>query len=258
MKALRYLVPLFMVGSLWCLPAPSHARSREIHTTHAGGVITGELVILSGSENRFRLVGHGGTFRAPSGISVEEFDGKPVEVELSRDGRVLQITEMPIERRPIAHGVDVISGQLMVRDPMTRAFAIAGDDRLYIAPPNIDVRFYDGRMVRVRLDEQGQVIDLSGMTRSGDAPVPSACSYDGQRYADGMSVCQSGTQFECDRGLWRNVGTACDADDSSLAPSPRECVVGDASMASGSSICRSGTTFRCRDGQWVNVGTACS
>jgi len=145
----------------------------------------------------------------------------------------------------------------MVRDPMSGAFAIAGDDRLYVAPAGIDVGFYNGRMVQMHLDERGRVIDLTAVTRSGDVPLPRVCSYNGQSYSESVAVCQSGTQFQCERGVWRNIGTPCDAD-TSMGPSPRECVVGDASVASGSSICRRGTTFRCRDGQWVSVGTACS
>ena len=259
MKTLRYILAMgFILGCLCSLDVPSEARSRAIVTTSGGGVLTGELVIVNAAQNRFRLVGHSGTFTAPPGTPVEAFDGKPVEVELSRNGRVLQISEMPIERRPIAHSMEVVSGQLVVRDPVQRAFTIAGDNRLYVAPASLDVGLYDRRLVEVRLDEQGRVIDLSPVTRSGDAPVTSVCSYNGQTYRDGVSLCQSGTQFLCERGLWRNIGTACVAPGSSLAPSPRECIIGDASVSSGSSICRRGTTFRCRDGEWMNIGTACS
>src|ERR1700687_3734754 len=94
MKTLRYILAMgFILGCLCSLDVPSEARSRAIVTTSGGGVLTGELVIVNAAQNRFRLVGHSGTFTAPPGTPVEAFDGKPVEVELSRHGRVLPISE---------------------------------------------------------------------------------------------------------------------------------------------------------------------
>jgi hypothetical protein len=220
-------------------------------------VLTGELVVTNAARNQFRLVGHGGSFTAPADIPVEALDGKPVQVDLTRDGRVLEISEEPIHFEPIEHGFEVISGELVVRDPLMRTFAIAGDDRVYVAPARVEVSAYAGRMVRVRLDETGRVMAIDSGARAGLAPIAAACSYNGRGYSDGASLCQSGIRFRCQSGAWRNAGSTCAAD----APmaSPRAfCTVGDAHVANGSSICRAGATFRCTDGEWVNLGKACS
>jgi hypothetical protein len=237
------------------LTAPVSARAYM-----GGGVLTGELVVTNAAQNQFRLVGHGGSFIAPAGIPVGALDGKPVEVELSGDGRVLQISQMPIHLEPIVHGFELVSGQLVAADPVTRTFTIAGDNRVYIAPSSFDIRPYAGRMVEVRLDERGQVMDIDFAPRfGGDAPMPTGnCSYNGQGFSDGAPLCQSGTQYRCERGMWRSLGTACVADGRTSLRSLRTCVFGDASVANGSTICRDGRVSRCADGEWVYVGTACS
>jgi hypothetical protein len=223
-----------------------------------GSVLSGELVVINASQNRFRLVGHSGSYIAPAGTRIEEFDGKPVQVEISHGGHVLQISEMPIHYVPITHGFEVVRGQLQVTDPWTRTFAIAGDDRMYVAPPGVDIQPYAGRMVELRLGERGQVthIDLAAPSVAA-LPVTSTCSYNGHGYSDGASLCQSGAQYRCDRGTWRSLGLTCGSDTTTFLP-VRTCLFGGASMANGSSICRGGSTLRCVDGEWVNVGTECS
>jgi hypothetical protein len=243
----------FTVGSQ--RPAEVHA-----YTLAATGdrVLTGELVVTNAARNQFRIVGYGGSFAAPPGTPVEALDGKPVEVELARNGRVLGISEMPVHFEPHPHTYEVVSGELLVRDRALRTFSIAGDDRIYLAPAGSDVGLYAGRMVEVRLDEQGQVATVELASRSVRAPVVSSCSSSGLSYADGTSLCQSGVKFVCEQGQWRNLGTACASADAMLPASPHTCMVGSATVAAGSSICRAGTTFRCTDGEWVKVGRACS
>ena len=236
----------------------SEARTETTATTTGDRVLTGELVVTDAAHNRFRLVTHGGSFAAPAGALIETLDGKPVQVELERDGRVLQISEMAIDIAPITHGFEIDSGQLEVIDAALHTFTIAGTNRTYVAPLRIDVRPYAGRMVEVRLDEDGQVSDIALATQSDDRPVGFTCSYRGQRYSDGASLCQSGTQSLCEHGQWRNLVTACALDGTTASRWPRSCLFADASVADGSSICRSGRTYHCVDGEWLNIGTACS
>jgi hypothetical protein len=223
-------------------------------------VLTGELVATDAIHNRFRLVGHGGSFSAPLGTSVEALDGKPVQVEIGHDGRVMQIREMPIAIQPITHGFELVTGQLQMQDAARRTFTIVGTNRTYAAPPSIDVSLYAGHRVEVRLDEHGAVTDIRlAAAPSDELPAsPSTCSYNGQRYAGGASVCQSGIQYRCDFGAWRNLGTSCAREEATASRWPRTCMIGGATIADGGSICRAGTTFRCVDGEWVNVKTPCS
>jgi hypothetical protein len=224
-------------------------------TTYGDRFLTGELVITGA--NRFRLVDHGGSFTAPAGTSLLDFDGKPVRVEFSRDGRALQITEMPIHYEPITHDEEFLSGELIVQDAAMRSFAIAGDSRTFVAPSGIDVGRYAGQMVEIRLNE-GRVADIQPTARPGGSAVFTTCSYNGQGYAEGAITCQAGYQYRCDEGTWRSAGTACGFDGATSSRGLRNCMVGGVSVASGSSVCRDGTTFQCVNGEWVNAWTACS
>jgi hypothetical protein len=238
------------------LPLTSQARADTI-TGHGSRLLTGELVVTDAARNRFRLVGHGGLFTAPAGTPVDVLDGKPVAVELARDGRVLQISEEPIHIRPITRSYEFISGELVLNDAALRTFTIAGDDRVYVAPAGVDIGLYAGRRVEVRLDDQGHVMDIGPATRSAASLAPH-CPYGGQGYSDGALLCQSGRQYRCEAGVWRSLAFACPPNDATASRWLRTCLLGDATVASGSQICRNGTTFRCADGAWVNVGTECS
>src|SRR5512140_3041507 len=104
MKALRVCISLTMfilLGLFLCIQVPGAARAGM-----AGGdrVLTGELVVTNAARNQFRLVEHSGSFTAPPGTSVTEWDGKPVRVEFGSDGRALQISQIPIDYAPITHG----------------------------------------------------------------------------------------------------------------------------------------------------------
>jgi hypothetical protein len=221
-------------------------------------VLTGELVITNAARNQFRLVGHSGVFTAPAGTSIEALDGKPVEVELGRNRRILEISEMPMHFPPIVHGVEVIRGQLNVADAVDRTFTMAGDDRLYIGPAAMDIRPYGGRIVEVLLGSDGTVQSIEIAKAASRAPLTATCLYNGEGFSEGGSVCQSGTQYRCVSGAWRSLGSTCAWGGTTAARSSRTCIFYGATVASGSSICRNGTTFRCADGEWVNLGTACS
>jgi hypothetical protein len=235
----------------------------------AGRVITGELVAIKGTANQFRIVGHGGTFTAPASASVQALDGKTVEVALSSNGKVAQITEATVPIDPVAHGFSTVRGELVATDPAARRFTFATDNQVYVAPAGIEITAYAGKMVEAKLDEDGRVTELRlvGPGPQTYYPVPASvgsCMYYGQTYSAGSAVCQSGTQYRCDGSQWQSLGVTCqradarDARDTSVPPrAPRSCVVGDATVASGSGICRSGTTYRCDDGAWINVQTAC-
>ena len=257
MNSLRAFViasTLLLLGLPFGLPL-SPLRAEET----ANRVFTGELVVTNAGRNQFRLVGHGGSFTAPAGVPVEALDGKPVQVEFARDGRVLQISELPVPISRIVHSEELISGQFVVRDPVARTFSFASDDRIYTAPAGMDIRPYGGQMVEVRLDEQGQVADIAFAKHSlGASPTGTVCVIDGQSYGDGTAVCQSGVEYRCELGVWRRLGMLCPAGETTNLPPSHGCTIGGASVAHGSSVCRSGTTFRCTDGNWVNVGTVCS
>lgn len=237
-----------------------------------GRMITGELVAIKGTASQFRIVGHGGTFAAPPGVSVQALDGKTVQVELASNGKVSQITEAPVPIDPVAHGFSTVRGALMVTDPTLRRFTFAGDDQVYVAPSGIDITAYAGKIVEAKVDETGRVTDLRliGSGPQSYYPPPAAgyppaavgsCMYYGQTYSAGSAVCQSGTQYRCDGSQWQSLGVNCqtaDARDTTIPPRlPRSCVVGDATVASSSSVCRQGTTYRCDDGAWISLQTAC-
>lgn len=212
MKALRVCFStsmLILLSLFLCLQVPGAARAGT-----AGGdrVLTGELVVTNAARNQFRLVEHSGSFTAPAGTAVTEFDGKPVRVEFGSDGRALQITQMPIDYAPITHGFEVISGELVLRDPVMRTFGIVGDDRTYVAPQGIDAGQYAGRLVQLRLDEQGQVMNINLISRAADAPLspsPSKCLFGDASISDGASICRSGVLFRCTDGQWVRLGGPC-------------------------------------------------
>jgi hypothetical protein len=289
MKTLgRIASAALFIGLLLAIPGVVSAR--EV------GVITGELVVLRGTTNQFRIVDHAGSYTAPAGVDLSSIDGKAVQVEIGADGRVREITVVNIPIDPITHGNEVVTGLLTVRDPVAGSFTIAGEGRVYVAPAGIDIRPYAGRMVDVHLDENGRLVSVDLARNSAVvAPVPrtDTCMFDGRSYAYGDASCQSGLQYRCEYGAWRNLGVECPV----IAPqacnvggvaylegatrceagarfacergewrslgtpcglSSRTCVVGGATVADGSSICREGTAYRCASGQWISSGRACS
>lgn len=259
MKTLRGMVLVLSIAAAGFLlvVAPAGAAT--------GRILTGELVASSG--NQFRIVGQGSGFTAPSGTPLAALDGKNVEVELSPDGRVTSIREVPVPINPVAHGWSTVRGQLMLTDPATRTFTFAGDTQSYVAPPSIDIALYNGKQVEAKMDETGRVTEVRLITpepQSWNAPIPvaSGCTYGGQTYSSGSAVCQSGTQYRCDGIQWQSIGVACQVSAAGDAPkvmprAPRSCVIGDATVANSSSVCRSGVTYRCDDGAWLNMRTPC-
>jgi hypothetical protein len=199
----RHFAPVLVLALALVAGWAGHARAQA-------DIRSGELVLLDGSATRFRLVGHAGTYAAPAGISLAALDGKPVRVDLTRDGRVLQITETPIDIEPVTHSRDMITGQMLVGDAVQRTFTLAGDTRVYVAPLGMDIRPYDRRRVQIDLDEHGQVSRIEPLAAVAAAvPQAAACSYAGQSYSAGAAICQAGTQYHCDAGAWRSLGLAC-------------------------------------------------
>ena len=50
-------------------------------------------------------------------------------------------------------------------------------------------------------------------TFSGDVPIGPGlrnCLYNGRNFMSGSSLCQTGVQFTCEDGRWRNMGFGCD------------------------------------------------
>ena len=85
------------------------------------------------------------------------------------------------------------------------------------------------------------------------------CKYKGATYSHGSTACQSGTQYRCDDGEWRDLEVACRSGDieGRMAPDGRSCMYSGVTVATQSTICKEGTSFRCEDGEWRNLGTAC-
>ncbi len=177
--------------------------------------VSGELVVLEGSSNSFRIVGQPGTFRAPSGIPIGTLDGRPVDVELSDDGRVLQISERNIAITPLTSGWSTVRGQLQIVDPMSRTFSMAGSPQVYSAPATLDIAPYAGQWVEARLDNDGRV---TGLTLVAAPPQPAApvasdaasCRLGDATLASGSHICTKGRTFRCDNGSWTDVGTECE------------------------------------------------
>src|SRR5690554_6130341 len=92
-----------------------------------GRTVRGELVVLPGSTTQFRIVGHRGTYTAPSGMDIVALDGKTVDVELSSSGRVAQIVHRSVPIDHVEHGWSTVRGQLIVRDPASGRFTFYGD-----------------------------------------------------------------------------------------------------------------------------------
>ncbi len=188
--------------------------------------VSGELVVLDGSADRFRIVGHDGTFRAPSGITLSDLDGKNVDVEIS-SGRVTQIVERAVAITPVTSGRETIRGQMIVRDPVARSFGLAGDTQVYIAPATIDIAPFGGKWVELTLDARGQVADLRLIAEPPPAAVPPVS----MPAVPQPNVLAGGAAATC--------------------------AVGNATVASGSTVCRGGIANRCDNGTWVSLGTVC-
>lgn len=230
-----------------CLSAPA-----------AGHEISGELVILKTGNRQFRIVDQPGSFTAPSGVSLEEFDGKPVRVELGSNRQVLSITEKSIETDPMMRHYQIITGQLVVNNAASGAFTITGDGRPFLAPLGVDIRPYANQMVDVFLDEQGKVKSIDRAKSSmGPSDYPPAvlpstgCAYNGRSYGDGMMVCQVGARYRCDGGMWRSLAGPC------AASSEQPCLQDGVMHTPGSTRCYAGSQLVCDNGIWRDVGTAC-
>ena len=126
MMKLIMLVTGFIVWAV-LLIQPAHVRAESAR------VLTGELV-AQGSKTQFRVVGHNGSFTAPSGTPLDRLDGRNVQVEPSSDNRVLAIQEVQVPINPVEHGMSTVRGELVVVDPVARRFSVAGDNQTYICP----------------------------------------------------------------------------------------------------------------------------
>src|SRR6516164_2029637 len=148
MKALR-VVPFasgLIVLVLLAVSSAGHAAATPART------FTGEMVVTDVSTNRFRIVGHDGSYTAPAYTSLQALDGHNVKVELTSSGDVAEITEVPVHIDPITHGWATARGELMVTDAANRRFSFAGDPQTYVAPSAFDLRSFAGKLVEIRLD----------------------------------------------------------------------------------------------------------
>src|SRR5271169_5460812 len=122
-----------IVLALASVSCASHAFATPTRT------LTGEMVVTDLSANRFRMVGHDGSFVAPAGTQMQALDGRNVQVDLTSSGHVMQVTELPVHIDPITHGWGTARGELVVTDARTGRFNFAGDNQTYLAPSAIDV-----------------------------------------------------------------------------------------------------------------------
>jgi hypothetical protein len=232
--------------------------------SEAGTVISGELVVSKGSPNQFRIVDHAGFFQAPRGMMIEALDGKPVIVELSDNRQVLSITEKPIHIDRVESVYESISGELVLVDATRGTFSIAGAPQTYLAPRHVDVRRYAGQPVELFLDQQGRVMQIgfAGPAGAGAQVATGGCSYNGRAYGGGMMLCQTGTQYRCENGAWRSLGTTCRvAGDAPTGPAifgtNLACAYNGTSYSDGAARCENGVRFICDDGRWQYVNGGC-
>jgi hypothetical protein len=80
-----------------------------------------------------------------------------------------------------------------------------------------------------------------------------ACTYEGVKYSDGSSTCQSGTEFRCDDGSWESLDTPCPG----KGPAGRSCEFKGTTFSSGAASCQAGTQYKCDAGSWRSLGVAC-
>lgn len=80
------------------------------------------------------------------------------------------------------------------------------------------------------------------------------CKYKDTTYSHASAVCQSGSQYRCDDGQWKGLGTACAED---LLVAAKSCTLNGSVSSPGSASCQSGTEYRCDDGVWRNLVVAC-
>src|SRR5262249_61389086 len=101
MKAMRVLMLLAGFIVLAALAQPAHVRA------DTGRVLTGELVVLNGSNSQLRIVGYGGHFTPPPGTPPHPLAGHTVHGDPSSGGKVPGIPRPPgpinpVEHRPVA------------------------------------------------------------------------------------------------------------------------------------------------------------
>lgn len=129
--------------------------------------INGELVIVDQAAKRFRLVGHDGTYVAPTGTSLQALDGKDVTVQIGSDGQVTQIAPVTVAITPITQSLETIRGALQVKDAAARTFTIHGFENVHTAPAGTDVSALNGKWVEVRIGPRGEVISITPAAKRG-------------------------------------------------------------------------------------------
>jgi hypothetical protein len=244
---------IMLVGGLAVLMAlapPTQVRA------DTGRTLTGELVVLNGSKSQFRLVGHGGPFTAPSGTSLERFDGKTVQVELGAGNRVVSLQEVPVPINPVEHGLSKVRGELVVVDPVARRFTVAGDSQTYTAPPPLDVTAYAGKIVEFTTDQNGRVTEFHVVASQPYGYAPPYPAAGSGTYVPPYPPPASGTQYNTygtTSGTYDTYGTA----PAYPAAGMTTCTYAGQPYSAGAAICQAGSQYRCNLGQWQNMGTAC-
>jgi hypothetical protein len=105
------------------------------------------------------------------------------------------------------------------------------------------------------IDRKVAFVALAVAVLAGPAFGDADCTYKGNTYSYGSTVCQSGSQYRCDDGEWSGLGIGCT---DSPAATARSCAFGGTSYSSGAASCQSGTQYRCDDGAWVSLAVACT
>jgi len=147
----------FLVCALIATAVAAGGRAMAVESPRA---LSGELVVINPTAHRFRLVGHDGSFVAPADLPIETLDGRNVEIEVAANGHVTQVTEVPVHIDPITHGWSTVRGEMVVTNAAARTFTVAGDDQTYVAPADFDVAPYAGKMVEIRIGDDGRVHDI--------------------------------------------------------------------------------------------------
>jgi hypothetical protein len=110
------------------------------------------------------------------------------------------------------------------------------------------------------IETKAALLALSAVLIAGPAFGDADCKYKGTTYRHGSAVCQSGSQYRCQRGRWNRVGItgvgiACTENPPVAA---KDCAFNGNSNSPGSASCQSGTQYRCDDGAWMSLAVACT
>ena len=94
------------------------------------------------------------------------------------------------------------------------------------------------------------------LCHAGPAFADGSCAYQGNDYLNGSDVCQMGTRYRCQHGVWQRESEPCSLH---YALAQASCEYEGQVYAAGRVTCRVDIQQqqRCDGGQWQSIGTPC-